>query len=1123
VFDGARENAIVASVVSGNANDGVSIRGAGTDENRVEDSRVGTDLSGAVDLGNDHNGIEVRDGAEDTRILDNVISGNGRNGIWVHGDDTDTTGIRGNTIGLDEPRGARLENERIGIWIEDRPERTTVGGVNPADRNVISGNRMNGIRIEDAPRTEVAGNLVGLDGAGLAKIENGNSGIWILDGSELCVVGDAANPAGRNVISGNAGQGIRIADSKAVKVLRNVIGLDEPGMAAIANQGSGVVVEGRSPLATIGAPGAGNVISGNRERGVLLSGPDVVNATIEANLVGIAGGIALARGNELGGVQVNGARSTTIRKNAASGNGRAGGAAVPGIGLARAEGVEVLGNRVGLDEPGLTPYPNAGPGILIDAGSRRVTLDAGNLVSANLGPGIRIVGDGNPMTVRILSSTIGLDATGGVQGNDLDGILVEGTARGVEVGTAGNGNVIAGNTGDGIRVRNAGTAGVSIRGNRIGTDRGGARAPNETGVHVEDGAQNVAIGGAAPGEANLIQFNRQEGVRIEGAATGQVQLRRNAIFDNGALGIDLGPAGTDANDAGDVDGGPNGMMNRPSFCVSTDPATGNPALSGSVDTPNPAAVAVEIFVNARLDPSGNGEGQRFLGVVAPNAAGEFTIPDLTAAPWNLAAGALITATATDAGGNTSEFGTGVGFDLVDQAFAPLRSASIGLVELGHDTTGLPVVGGIQLAFMRNGAPPNHFIDRDPRRFHAQVIDGALNANPAAAERHAGLVSIGTELANGAVLDPLHTVRVDESAANSTTFRSPSQLLAGDALEDGAVAQDALGGLAGPPSFYGAPFRANDGLGNHPADEAADDRTHEAEIGGAVVATYRAPGGHLCRVSRPVCQPGTIRTLIVITHNFNEPYDDIGYVAAPGGAIVGRGNGRFDFLDANGNGVHDANERREPFLDLSAGGAIPFPAGNGRRSTIWDPAQVANQVARAGERWRQACIRIVVAGALVHDPPPGLWLDATHDDQSFGPLSGDDQAIQRGFRTPSNLDGIAANDFLDVYFLPPPASAGINAMAYRPGYVATLAGVPSTFANQVQIYQTALGNANAFTLAHEIGHQLTDSGHPAGVVYPQWEIFPTTPGSGSRYMDDYRRMSRATVTSARTTRLGSILR
>jgi hypothetical protein len=76
--------------------------------------------------------------------------------------------------------------------------------------------------------------------------------------------------------------------------------------------------------------------------------------------------------------------------------------------------------------------------------------------------------------------------------------------------------------------------------------------------------------------------------------------------------------------------------------------------SGSIDTPNPQTVTIEIFASSVPvpggDPSGYGEGQTFLGSATPNGAGRFTaiLPPVLK-------GTAISATATDAAGNTSEF------------------------------------------------------------------------------------------------------------------------------------------------------------------------------------------------------------------------------------------------------------------------------------------------------------------------------------------------------------------------------------------------------------------------------------------------------------------------------------
>ena len=63
-------------------------------------------------------------------------------------------------------------------------------------------------------------------------------------------------------------------------------------------------------------------------------------------------------------------------------------------------------------------------------------------------------------------------------------------------------------------------------------------------------------------ECNAITNNGGNGVSVEGSSV-SVRIEGNAIADNGALGIDLGGDLVTANDAGDADGGPNGLQNFP--------------------------------------------------------------------------------------------------------------------------------------------------------------------------------------------------------------------------------------------------------------------------------------------------------------------------------------------------------------------------------------------------------------------------------------------------------------------------------------------------------------------------------------------------------------------------------
>src|SRR6185436_2138646 len=75
-------------------------------------------------------------------------------------------------------------------------------------RNVISGNTGDGIDIKASSNNVIAGNYVGLNVTGTARIANMGNGVLIENGAtgnRIGTDGDGVNDSGeRNVISGNA-------------------------------------------------------------------------------------------------------------------------------------------------------------------------------------------------------------------------------------------------------------------------------------------------------------------------------------------------------------------------------------------------------------------------------------------------------------------------------------------------------------------------------------------------------------------------------------------------------------------------------------------------------------------------------------------------------------------------------------------------------------------------------------------------------------------------------------------------------------------------------------------------------------------------------------------------------
>ncbi|HTC86566.1 MAG TPA: S-layer homology domain-containing protein, partial [Candidatus Acidoferrum sp.] len=127
----------------------------------------------------------------------------------------------------------------------------------------------------------------------------------------------------------------------------------------------------------------------------------------------------------------------------------------------------------------------------------------------------------------------------------------------------------------------------------------------------------------------------------------------NTIAFNGGLGIDLFPPGVTPNDLCDGDTGPNNLQNFP-VLSSIQLDLGSTQIQGSLNSAAGTIYRVEFFASFACDPSGYGPGHKFLGSVdrttdaGCNVALSANLPVSALGPW-------ITATATDPGGNTSEF------------------------------------------------------------------------------------------------------------------------------------------------------------------------------------------------------------------------------------------------------------------------------------------------------------------------------------------------------------------------------------------------------------------------------------------------------------------------------------
>ncbi|MEZ6235743.1 MAG: GC-type dockerin domain-anchored protein [Phycisphaerales bacterium] len=378
-----------------------------------------------------------------------------------------------------------------------------------------------------------------------------------------------------------------------------------------------------------GPPASGNVVGGTEpgEANVLSSGnsgvridtPAADNVVIGNHLVGSSFYGIEVRGNPYTGSPVR----TRVGGNAPgegnwiAGNGKYGEEGFPTGGqvyVGMAEQTIVEGNLIGTTQDGVAPYP----------------------------------GQRGPVGVNVVDSMGTI-----VRNNTIGGIRVAGT------------NHAAGQTfgaGVGIISINEDTFDTLVEHNRIGTDPTGQNpVPNLFGVSISPLTGQRRIH-ATTIRGNDIAFSQVDGLRVSSLITG-VRVTANSFHDNAGLAIDLlaqSGSGVTLNDPGDADTGANGLLNFPEL-ESAAAGPGSVAISGALRTLASRDFEIEFYASPACDPSGHGEGARYLGSISVTTDSTGHADAGAVVTGVVAPGEFVTALTIDAAtGDTSEFSACIG-------------------------------------------------------------------------------------------------------------------------------------------------------------------------------------------------------------------------------------------------------------------------------------------------------------------------------------------------------------------------------------------------------------------------------------------------------------------------------
>jgi hypothetical protein len=592
---------------------------SGSSENTLaegNDADLKIQLNG-IDAGS-ANGLVIQ--APDSTVKGLVINRFAGNGILLSGSGATGNKVEGNFIGTNAGGSAALGNGDDGVDVFGA-DNNTIGGTATGARNLISGNGGDGVQVVGGLGTtgnDILGNYIGTERNGTSALGNSEEGVLMFGVSDNTVGGTTA--VARNVISGNLEDGIQISGNASIgvatgnEVLGNFIGTKANGTEALGNVQDGVDIFDTRVNAVGGtADGARNIISGNQDDGVEISG------------------------------------------NLATDN-------------------EVLGNFVGTDDGGTTDVGNGNDGVEISSGADDniiggTAASARNLISGNGNDGVQIIGGLAAKDNQVLGNFIGTNVTGNVAlGNSNEGVDIQQAEANVVGGTVTGGrNVISGNVGDGVVIFGSDAAGNKVQGNFIGTGADGTTAlGNDDGVVISSGNDSTvgsAIGSTAGG--NRIANNDQDGVLVFGGLAVGNRILSNSISSNGETGIDLAGGTQDsfevtANDDDDPDA-PSSNNHRQNFPIITSAtrsiSTNLTTIRGTLNSNPNQTYTIQCFV-AAPDPSGHGEGQILVAQTTANTNANGNSPAFSCVSPIPLAGQTVTATATNTSGTAS--GTSIG-------------------------------------------------------------------------------------------------------------------------------------------------------------------------------------------------------------------------------------------------------------------------------------------------------------------------------------------------------------------------------------------------------------------------------------------------------------------------------
>ena len=536
-------------------------------------------------------------------------------------------------------------------------------------------------------------------------------------------------------------------------ITSNWIGMTQGG-TRIANGADGVLLNDAGPANMVGGGGQGNIISGNNQDGVEITGsPTAKSGTlVSGNFIGTDPSGTYAVGNGSDGVLVYGSSANTIGGatgspgtglgNVISGNSQA------GIQIDNPGGTEaidnlVIGNLIGTNVAGTARLSNGSDGVQIENASGNIIGGASsvdrNVIAGNAANGVIIVQSANLSSSgnQVLGNFIGTNAAGTAGlGNQGSGVVLTDGSANVVGGISGGatlpstevpsgagpggapGNLISGNDGWGVLIlltgASVGQPQSLIQGNVIGLDatRTFAIGNGQGGIVVNNVSTQTlgqTIGGSAAGAGNIITGNANVGIELVGPQAGGSGV--NDVVQGNLIGLNASEIGANAagqvvNIGGGATGNGTGILvdDSPDDLIGGTSPAGRNVISGNSQW----GIQLSDVLSA---------GDRILGnFIGTNLAGNaYPAPSSEAAPSQEvgvlisgASGDTIGQAASGAGNVISGNAVGVQISGVVQNNGQLFGSGNVIAGnlIGTDSSGTRPVSNLDLGVFVNNSPGN---------------------------------------------------------------------------------------------------------------------------------------------------------------------------------------------------------------------------------------------------------------------------------------------------------------------------------------------------------------------------------------------------------------------------------